>query len=190
MDIKFENNLEPEKGKLLVSEPFLDDEYFKRSVVLLCEHNIEGSFGFVLNNYIDAKISELVPDFPEVDSRVSIGGPVSTSNVYYIHNIGPSVEGSVEVFDGIYMGGDFDAIKSQINLGIAKPENVRFFIGYSGWSANQLNDELKEHAWIVSKTSGKEIMNTSIDGLWKKTMERQGKKYKMISDFPTNFRLN
>lgn len=189
-DIKFENNLNPERGKILISEPFLEDDYFKRSVVLLCDHNEEGSFGFVLNHYIDAEVSSLIPDFPEIDVKVSIGGPVSTSNVYYIHSLGDSIEGSKEVYDGIYMGGEFAQIKEAFLLGKASSKNVRFFIGYSGWSSGQLEEEISDHAWRVAQSSHDEIMNTKIDKLWKKTMARQGEKYKMMSDFPPNFRLN
>lgn len=190
LDFEFSTDQVPEKGKLLISEPFIDDDYFKRSVVLLCEHNETGSFGFVLNHYIDVNMTEMVPDFPDFDVRVSIGGPVSTSNVFYLHDIGEEIDGSIAVRENIFMGGDFEMIKAKLISGEATPENVRFFVGYSGWSANQLEEEMKEKAWIVSNTSYKEIMDTMIDKLWVKTLARQGKKFQIMSDFPSNFRLN
>ena len=190
IDLSFDSTLEPGKGRLLISDPFLEDDYFKRSVVLLCEHNDQGSFGFVLNHYIDVRIGEIVTSFPDVESKVSMGGPVSTDNVYYIHTLGEVIPGSTEIMDGVYMGGEFESIKEKILMGTMAPKDIRFFVGYSGWSENQLMDELEQKAWIVSQTSGKEIMNTGIDKLWKKTLERQGKKYQIISTFPENFRLN
>ena len=190
IDFSFDSNLDPEKGRLLISDPFLEDDYFKRSVILLCEHNDQGSFGFVLNHYIEQSIEDVMDDFPKLESKVSIGGPVSTDSVYYIHTLGDAVPGSVQIVDSVYMGGEFESIREMVTLGTLDPASIRFFIGYSGWSSNQLQEELEQKSWIVANTNGKEVMNTGIDKLWKKTLGRQGKKYKMMSTFPENFRMN
>ena len=112
LDLDPENQLPPARGRLLVSEPFLPDPYFRRTVVLLCDHNEEGSFGFVLNRHMDITVSELMENMPVVDSRVSIGGPVQSGNLYYLHTIGPHITGSVEVVDGVHMGGDFEQLRA------------------------------------------------------------------------------
>lgn len=127
-----------EGGRVLVSEPFLADTYFRRSVVYLTEHNEKGSMGFVLNKALDIKISDVIDDFPEGDFPVSVGGPVSTNTVHYLHTLGDEIPESVHVKDGVFWGGDFEVLKHRIRQGEAKPKDVRFFLGYSGWSENQL----------------------------------------------------
>jgi len=129
-----ENNVNPAKGKVLLSEPFLEDPYFKRAAILLCEHNEEGSFGFVLNNYIDMSLDQIMQGLPDMDTRVSVGGPVKNSSLYYMHTIGSSILNSKEITDGIYLGGDFSLLKQRIHDGSIEHNQIRFFVGYSGWS--------------------------------------------------------
>ena len=101
---KHTDGLKPKRGRLLLSEPFLVDEYFKRSVVLLCDYNKEGAFGFVLNNYVTIKLNELIDDIPDFTTTISLGGPVNTNNLYFIHTLGKKLPGSSSLTDGIYIG--------------------------------------------------------------------------------------
>jgi len=190
LDLKVHNKLSPKKGRLLITEPFLDDDYFGRSVILLCEHNEEGSFGFVLNNFIDVPLSELV-EFPEFNTRISRGGPVGQNHIYYIHTLGDIIEESIHVTGNIYTGGNFEDIKKQAELGLIKDNQIRFFLGYSGWTTNQLEGELKHNSWLVSNLIEEDdIMDTFNDNLWQTYMESQGGKYKAFSHFPKNPNLN
>ena len=173
-----------------MSEPFLEDDYFRRSVVLLCDYNDEGAFGFVLNNYITIKLEELLEDMGDFETTISLGGPVSTNNLYYIHTLGDTLPGSTELLKGISIGGDFEVLKMLIQKGDIKPNQIKFFLGYSGWSANQLDDELKENAWVVTNASKKEIMSLPDEKLWKKTLDKMGGKFKVISKFPKDPSLN
>ena len=136
------NNAQPESGDILLSEPFLDDPYFGRKVVLLCEHNDEGSFGFVLNNFIDIDVDEVMEELPKLKARISVGGPVKNGNLYYLHTRGDIPE-SIPVVEGVCMGGDFDLIKKMLQQGELTADDIRFFIGYSGWSPSQLDHESK-----------------------------------------------
>lgn len=191
IDLTINNKEEPQKGKILVSDPFMEDEYFGRSVVLLCDHNEKGSFGFVLNNYIDIDINEVLPDLNQIESKLGIGGPVKTDSVFYIHTLGDKVEGSEHIIDNIYYGGDFDTINNMVLTGQILKGQLRFFLGYSGWGANQLEDELNENSWLVTSVGTENIMDTSETRLWNSTMEKQkGTKYKIMSNFPQNFRNN
>ena len=184
------NKLKPKKGRVLISEPFLDDDYFKRSVVLICEHNEEGSFGFVLNNYMEFPLTEIMDDFPEFNSRISIGGPVNNDNLYYIHIVGEKIKGSLEILPGIYMGGSFDEMKSLIESNEIKENEIRFFVGYSGWALGQLEKELKESAWIVSIADKETLMDTSIENLWKKILGQMGENHQLFSNYPEDPNLN
>ena len=179
-----------EKGRILISEPFLSDNYFRRSIVYLTEHNDEGSIGFVLNKPLELSINEIVDDFPKSDFPISIGGPVSNNTVHYIHTLGERVPDSVEVDDGIFWGGDFDHIKELISTKTVKPFEIRFFLGYAGWSATQLEGEMKEHAWLVGKISPRMVMQGVGSEFWSDTLARYNNKYRAWANFPEDPGLN
>lgn len=191
MDIRFENRRNVEKGKILLSDPFSNDDYFGRSVVYLCEHNSEGSFGFVLNNYIDVDLHEIAKNFPHINTKISIGGPVSTQNIFFIHTLGDIIEGTTLVSDGIYIGGDYDQLVNLLETNQVSEKDVRFFLGYSGWSSEQLQNEIDEHAWIVAPViNNKEVIDSEIENLYNHFMRREGKKYDLLAKFPSDFTAN
>jgi len=190
IDISKLNRLDPEKGRVLISEPFMEDEYFRRSVVYLCEHNEEGSFGFVLNNDLELDLSEVVEDINIEGFKLGFGGPVNSNNLYYLHTLGKEIEESYEVVPGLYSGGKFDQITALINENTVRQSDIRFFLGYSGWDAGQLKGEMEKNAWIVANAEISEVMSTSDKSLWKKLLKRMGGKFKMISNFPEDPTLN
>jgi putative transcriptional regulator len=166
------------------------DNYFKRSIVLLTEHNDEGTVGFVLNKPINMKVNEIMADFPPVNTIVSLGGPVQTNTLHYIHMLGDIIPGSTKVIDNIYWGGEFAVIKRLLDSGSLNNENIRFFLGYSGWQGNQLEDELNDNAWVVADISTNEIMTPMSKIFWNKTLNRLGKKFQMWANFPENPQMN
>ncbi len=181
----------PKKGHLLIAEPStLSDISFNRSVVLLAEHNVDGSLGFILNKPLGYTINDLLPEI-EASFKVYNGGPVEQDNLYFIHNIPEIIPNSVEISNGIYWGGDYETTKYLINTGKIDKNNIRFFLGYSGWSANQLEMELQENAWIVSENSlQKELLSKSSDQFWKEKIIEQGGEYVLFSNAPENPMLN
>ena len=194
LDIDFfsiENNKIARQGRVLISEPFLNDTYFKRSVVLLTEHSEEGSVGFVLNKPVNLSVNDVLADFPEVDADISIGGPVNTNTIHYIHTVGEKIPNSVKVLENLYWGGDFDALKDLLVKGVIQSSQIRFFLGYAGWSPRQLEGELSENAWLVSEMKSEHIMQGSDDNLWKNILEKSGdKKYRTWVNFPENPSMN
>lgn len=182
--------LAPAKGKVLISEPFLRDSYFKRSIVFLTEHNKEGSVGFVLNKPVDLPVNEVIKDFPEINAGVSIGGPVGTNTVHYLHTLGDIVPNSVNVIDDIYWGGDFDFIKGLIKAEKVMGDQIRFFLGYSGWNPNQLENELSENSWLVAEIDSMDIMRINTPEIWKDILAKLGDRYKIWANFPENPGLN
>ncbi len=182
-------NLAPEQGRILLSEPLLSDTYFKRSVVLLTEHSDKGAVGFVLNKPVDLPLNEVLADFPDFNAQVYIGGPVAKDTIHFLHTLGELIPNSVHVMDNIYWGGDFDSLKELINEGIVEPAQVRFFLGYSGWSPNQLEGEIEENAWLVTRVESEKIMSAD-KNIWKKTLDELGKKYKVWANFPENPAMN
>lgn len=182
-------NLELKQGRILISEPLLSDTYFKRSVVLITEYSDKGAIGFVLNKTVDMPLVEMVAGFPNFDATLGIGGPVEKDTIHFLHSLGEIVPNSVHVVDDIYWGGDFDTLKELIDTGIVTPSQVRFFLGYSGWSPNQLENEIKKNAWLVTQVESSKIMLAD-KGFWKKTLDKLGEKYKVWSNIPENPAMN
>lgn len=171
------NNIQPARGKILISEPFLIDEFFRRSVVLLAEHNEEGTFGVIVNKPVKLNFNEIVRDFPNFDTQLFLGGPVQNQNLFFIHTLGDEIPESVEIIEGVYWGGDIETIKEMIALNRLTAENIRFYIGYSGWAPEQLNDELKLNSWVVGNINADQLMRTRPRTLWKKSLYRLGGEY-------------
>ena len=189
LDFSLNTNLKPGQGKLLISEPFMMDPNFKRTVILLCEHNDKGSFGLVLNKKLDIQLHEIIEEFPKLNSAVGIGGPVEKDRLFYVHNC-PDVEDCMEVQEGIYVGGSFESLKTLISIGKIKDEDVRFFLGYSGWTENQLDGEIIENAWIVANTDPTSILNKNDEALWSESLRSLGKNFAIMASFPEDPSLN
>lgn len=178
-------------GKLLVSEPFMEDLHFKRSVVLLCDYSTdEGAVGFVLNKSINMKIHELIGDFPEFDLEVNYGGPVGTDTIHYLHDKGDILEGSTKIVSGLYWGGDFEKLKFLIKSELILPKNIRFYVGYSGWSPGQLEDEMNLGSWVVNQAYSNFIFKSKQDELWKEVLDKKGDTFTVISTMKDSMFLN
>ena len=185
-----ENTVNPARGKVLLSEPFISDPYFKRAAILLCEHNEEGSFGFVLNNYLDMSLDQIMNGLPELPTRVSVGGPVKSSNLYYLHTLGNSIVDSKEIAKGIYLGGDFELLKNEISKGHVGAHQVRFFVGYSGWTANQLEEEMQQNSWFVADAIPELVMDMKSDNLWADFLKTMGPQFAKMTQLPKDPNLN
>jgi putative transcriptional regulator len=187
IDFEFSNSNKPETGTVLISEPFLSDDYFSRSVIYLCEHNQDGSFGFVLNKYLEKDLNELIPNIGANRIKVSIGGPVDNSNLFYLHTLGDRIPDSIQIHKNVSVGGKFEQLKDLLKEDPEAAEHVRFFIGYAGWSPGQLDEEIAENSWIVLKNVPIDyLFDTRNTKLWTSIMEKLGGKFKLMSKFPIN----
>ncbi|MGM0479030.1 MAG: YqgE/AlgH family protein [Bacteroidota bacterium] len=191
MDFSFQNRRKPRKGRVLLSDPFSDDDYFGRSVVYLCEYNEKGTFGFVLNNFLDLNLADVAKNFPDIQTNVSIGGPVQTESIYFIHTLGELLPNSVSVEDGIFLGGDYDMLMQLIQEDKISSRQVRFFLGYSGWTGGQLEEEIQRNTWLVAPVlNAGEIMDHTIEDIWQRFMRREGKKYDILARSPLDVSAN
>ncbi len=184
------NDIPPEKGRILIAEPFLEGRYFNRSVVLLTEFSDSGAVGFVLNKPIHMNISELIRDLDVFESEVFVGGPVQNNQIYYLHTVPELIPNSFQVFDNLYWGGDFEILKELLSLRKIDENQIRFFAGYSGWSAGQLEDEIKENSWLVSSLDTKELMALDNEDIWKESLIALGGNYRLWANFPKDQNLN
>jgi putative transcriptional regulator len=179
------------KGHLLIAEPsIIGDLSFNRSVILLADHNDEGSVGFIINKPLKYTINDLVPDV-EANFKIYNGGPVEQDNLYFIHNIPHLISNSVEISNGIFWGGDFELTKNLINTGQVKKDNIRFFLGYTGWEAQQLENEMKSNSWILAENLYEnKIIGKSTTDFWKEKILELGGDYIIWSNAPENPLLN
>lgn len=185
-----QNKLKAKKGRLLISEPTLADSYFKRSVIVLTEHGENGSVGFILNKKTEMKLSQAIEEFSEFDFPIYFGGPVKRDNLFFIHTLGSLVPESHEIYEGLFWGGNFEVLKKLILSGKVKKEQVKFFLGYSGWEPHQLSREMEEHSWFVSQSNQSIILQQSDKELWREVMKAMGAEFAMLSNFPDNPSMN
>jgi putative transcriptional regulator len=178
-------------GRLLISEPFMLDPNFKRSVILLTEYSDAGAMGFILNQPSEFLIGDLLPEIPYSEMPVFIGGPVANNTLHFIHCCPAKIDGGIEIGGGVYWGGDFEEVKALITSYRLKGDEIRFFTGYSGWIPKQLDAEIKEDSWIVADKLSKEIIFTkNEDNLWREVVIGLGQRYAHIANFPENPELN
>lgn len=185
------SRLAPSSGKLLISEPFLMDPNFKRSVVLLTEHQEGGTMGLVLNQPSSLFLKDVILELDTAEFPIYIGGPVGLDTIHFVHRCGDRVSDGEEIGKGIYWGGNFEALKILIANNSIAHEDIKFFIGYSGWGEGQLDDEIEENTWIVSDQFHPDVVfSNNEEELWKEVIINLGPKYAHVSNFPSNPNLN
>jgi putative transcriptional regulator len=182
--------IEPGAGILLIADPFLKDPNFLRTVVFLCEHKEEGSFGFVINRPFTNTIDELIPELQEHKLPVFYGGPVQQDTIHFLHQYPEDIPGGQEVLKGVYWGGDFDKMVELLRSKSLDPARIRFYIGYSGWGSGQLDDELKEKSWLTVKATRKLVFHGNFEEIWKESLKLLGGDYEMMINFPIDPQLN
>lgn len=188
--INLEYMVELSPGILLIAEPFLKDPNFMRTVILLCDHQEEGSFGFVLNKHFKYTLDELIPELEGMKIPVFSGGPVQEDTLHFLHTCPEKLPGSHEIGDGIYWGGDFEMMKDLLLKGELDENCIRFYIGYSGWDYQQLIDEMKGKSWMTAKAVKQLVFHKRVEDVWKDSLKLLGAEYVMMKNFPTDPQLN
>lgn len=182
--------ISPAPGILLIADPFLKDQNFMRTVIFICEHQPEGSFGFVLNKAFEHTLDELMMGFEGFPIPVFYGGPVQMDTIHFLHQYPEQVTGSHEVMKGIYWGGDFEKLSALVKNQQIDFNKVRFFIGYSGWGNGQLGDELNEKSWLTVDATKALIFHQQPDNIWKDSLKHLGGDYEMLINYPIDPQLN
>lgn len=174
-------------GSFIISQPLIDDKRFEKKIILITEHNKQGTLGFIINKKTKIKICDLLNDLNKVNNYCYLGGPVDNNNLFYFHKNGNIINNSKKIFNDIFIGGDFNQIKEYLKTGIIKENDIYFFLGYCGWKKNQLENELNDNCWLV--------YNKKIDFLdsnlnWKDLLIQYDEKYKIWVNAQDNFHLN
>ncbi|MCO6460622.1 MAG: YqgE/AlgH family protein [Saprospiraceae bacterium] len=181
---------EVKQGDILLAEPFMADSYFIKAAILVTDYHPTGTVGFILNKPINMKVNDLLLNFPEFDGDVFFGGPVGTDTIHFLHNLGDLLEGSRLVANGVYWGGNFDKLKFLIKSGLVQPNQIRFYVGYSGWSPGQLEEEINNSSWVISHNDPNYVFKSPSDQLWKQVLMNKGEIYAILSELPENTNYN
>ncbi len=177
-------------GILLIADPFLKDPNFLRTVVVLCEYNEEGGIGFVLNRPFDKTLDELLPEAEGLALPVYVGGPVEPAAIFFLHAYPDIITGGVEVMKNIYWGGDFPLALELLKKGELDSSKVKFFMGYSGWSAGQLEEEIKEKSWLTVQATSPLVFDDQAGEVWKNSIKQLGGEYVSLINYPIDPQLN
>ena len=180
----------PNGGQFLVSEPFLADPNFRKTVVLLCEHEPEGSVGFIINRLLDVDTNEVIPGLLNVNFPIYYGGPVEQNTLHFIHKAGLVIDESFPIGDDVFWGGNIDQINTLIESGKANEQDFKFFIGYSGWGEGQLEAEIDQKSWWLTNLVKAEAFNVNIEDIWPNTVRAMGKDFAYLADAPEDYNWN
>ena len=184
------SELELHKGNLLIADPsILNDDSFNRSIILLTEHNHQSSVGFILNRPLKYTLNDVIPDI-NCSFTVYQGGPVEQDNLYFLHRIPHLISDCIQISENVFWGGDFNILKNLLINNAIKSTEIRFFLGYSGWSADQLHDEIQNQSWFVSKNDFENIFSVDNESLWKNKLIQKGGEYKIWANAPRDIHLN
>lgn len=182
--------IEPAAGVLLIADPFLKDPNFMRTVVFVTEHQQEGTVGFVINRQYENTLDELIPEIEGHKIPVYYGGPVQMNTIHFLHRCPDDIPGGLEIMKGVFWGGDFDKVVDGIKNGTIDATMIRFFIGYSGWGAGQLETEMVEKTWLTALATRNLIFHPNAEDIWKDALKHLGGEYEMMINFPIDPQLN
>ena len=196
MEIVPDSTAKPRAGQFLLSEPFLTDPWFGRKTVFLCDHDADGTVGLVLDNGTGRRLKEVLPESEAwgIDHEVSLGGPVHDDSLFFLHTYGDQVVNAMPVLPGLWLGGELDDIRKLLSRPGQAKGHIRFFIGYSGWAAGQLEAEMERHSWYVHDAPLADklniVMDTDPGELWKQLLGDKGPRFSKVPGLPTDPSLN
>lgn len=180
-----------EKGTFLIATPELETGVFFRAVVLVCEHNTNGSFGLVINKPLDLELPEEIVNLSNLSNpHISIraGGPVQTNQMMLLHNSDTIPQQTLKICDQVFLGGDLQFLQEV--LSDENGPHIHLCFGYAGWGAGQLEREFLDGSWFIWPASNRYIFEIPPDKLWPTILREMGGKYASMSMIPEDLSLN
>ncbi|MDF2450416.1 MAG: YqgE/AlgH family protein [Bacteroidota bacterium] len=168
----------------------MQDGHFKRSVVYLCEYNSQGSLGFVINKTQGLLLRDIFPHLKNGNFPLFEGGPVSPNQLFYTHTLGLKLKDSQHVIDDVYWGGNFFELTELIEKGEVSSNQIRFYIGYSGWDPEQLADEVNRGMWFTKPAPYSRLVGIAPEELWGEELVRIKPGFKAFTDYAFDPSLN
>jgi putative transcriptional regulator len=172
------------KGQFILDQGKLQGSFFHRTVILVCQHDSEGAFGLVLNRAAPNKVGDaLVANLPDriKDQPLFLGGPVQPQALSYLHkgNFVPDAN----VFANLSLGHSLDTLLD-LAESFSPDQQLKIFAGYAGWSAGQLDDEMKRDTWMTHPASLELVFDPKPEKLWQSILRQKGLKYRLIAEGP------
>ena len=176
-----------ELGAVLISKPFIEDKRFEKTIILIIEHNTNGTVGLILNKSISTRMHEIIKDFYEFNIELNYGGPVDTNNLLFIHKYPDIISDSKNIKNGLFLGGDLEDVIKGFRSGEISNNLICFFMGYAGWEKGQLEIEIEEGSWILHEIDINKI-NQNLN--WSELLIDINKEYEIWATAPSDFHLN
>lgn len=177
-------------GKILIADPYLQDGEFTRSVILMNSYSKTGAVGFILNRPTTILVHEAFNDFPTFNVPIYYGGPVDKNILFYVHTLGEIIPDSELIAGTTYFGGNFQVLKKLIQEEKIKPNQIQFFLGYAGWSPNQLEDEISDGTWLIGNFKSSYLFHKNYNEVWRKSLADNSKQNAFYGKFPYTPSLN
>lgn len=181
------------KGFFLIANPVLPDPNFSRTVVLLCNHDEQGSFGLVINRSAEVRVADAFSNYKRLQTfqnKIYIGGPVSQTQVFYLCKSEEPLPGMEVICDNLHLGMDWDALEDVLNVIKDPRQNIRFYLGYSGWGSGQLANEMSQRSWLTCEAKNIFVFGDSEECVWTNVVRSLGKEYTYLLRAPLNPQWN
>ncbi len=172
------SELQPDEGTLLAAWPDMLDPNFMHSVVLVCQHAPEGAYGLVTNRPTELELGQLLPEHELLrDSHfpVHLGGPVEHTTMQFVHVVPDKIPGGVCLDGTLWIGGDLDALARFVTTDSSARDAVRVFLGYSGWGAGQLDQELETGSWVPAPLQLEAVFGGDGESAWRRVVRSVGR---------------
>ena len=173
---------EIEVGSILIAQPIWEDEKYKRSVILILDHDVHGSTGIILNKLSNLEVYEALPEL-DVKLPLYFGGPINSTTISFLHS-NPSIPDAVFIGPGLYYGGHYEQLQELIRNRRINMNDIKFFSGFVKWNPGELESEIKSGKWWTSEMSFRDLFTTSPDELWGTELLNNGHIYGMLEALP------
>lgn len=180
-----------QKGSFLIATPDIENGIFFRSVILICEHNANGSFGLVVNKHIEIELPEEILNVQNLENanvKILAGGPIQTNQMMLLHTSNTIPKQTLKICDDVYLGGDLQFLQDVLTSK-SGPE-ISLCFGYAGWGATQLEREFLDGHWLIFPASTQFLFHTPAEKLWQTLLREIGGKYASLSMIPEDLSLN
>ena len=181
------------RGTFLVASPLLRDPNFLRTVVLMCDHTDEGSWGLVVNRRTDLTFGTLLEDLPfpaATNGPVFWGGPVETSRMQTLHRLRRDLGEVTEVCPGVDLGLDVDTFREVLDGTLMPGESLQAYVGHAGWGPGQLEAELATGSWIPCTAEARFVFEVDPEEMWERVLRSLGRNFARLATVPLDPRVN
>lgn len=180
--IKIKDAPKIEAGSVLVAKPFGNTDIFERVVIMILEHNSNGTTGILLNRQSNIMISDAL-SFLKINKPLYYGGPSDTKIISYVHS-NKSLPDSISLRNGLFWGGSFDVLSELIDVQNIDLSELNFFAGFVHWKSGQLDEEINSNRWWICEMNSVDLFTVNAEELWSECLEGCGHLYSIFANIP------